>query len=44
MIRPLSSGQHTLRYSGTIHFSVAEGDPFDFDADVDMTYSLTVQD
>jgi hypothetical protein len=44
MIRPLSSGQHTLQYSGSIHFSVAEGDPFDFDTDLDMTYHLTVRD
>jgi hypothetical protein len=25
-----------------VHFAVAEGDPFDYDAAIDMTYNLTV--
>jgi hypothetical protein len=43
MLAPLSAGQHTLHYSGAFHFSVAEGDPFDWDGPLDMTYKLTVQ-
>lgn len=43
-IKPLSAGStHVINYGGRFHFSVAEGDPFDFDAGVDMTYNLTVQ-
>jgi hypothetical protein len=37
----LHAGQHVLHYGGTFHFAVAEGDPFDYDAAVDMTYNLT---
>jgi len=43
MIAPLSPGAHTIHYSGAFHFSVAEGDPFDFDASLDITYHLNVQ-
>ena len=43
MFQPLSSGAHTLRFGGAFHFSVVEGDPFDFDAAIDTTYNLTVQ-
>ena len=43
MIEPLAKGQHTLHYGGKIHFSVAEGDPFDYDDSIDMTYHLTVK-
>jgi hypothetical protein len=39
---PLPAGQHTLHYGGGFHFAVAEGDAFDFDDTLDMTYSLTV--
>jgi hypothetical protein len=42
MIAPLSVGQHTIHYSGAFHFSTADGDPFDWDATLDMTYHLTV--
>jgi len=42
MLKPLSKGSHTLRFSGNFHFAVAEGDPYDFDGSVDMTYHLTV--
>jgi hypothetical protein len=40
---PLSRGTHTVRISGGFHFSVAEGDPFDFDAEADVTYHIKVQ-
>ena len=42
MLKPLSKGSHTLRYTGNFHFAVAEGDPFDYDAALDMTYHLNV--
>jgi hypothetical protein len=42
MVEPLCAGSHTIRYSGGIHFAVAEGDPYDYDASLDMTYHLTV--
>ena len=42
MLAPLSRGAHTLRYGGSFHFSTAEGDPFDFDASLDITYHLIV--
>jgi hypothetical protein len=42
-IEPMTAGAHTLHFSGSFHFSIAEGDPFDYDASVDMTYHLTVQ-
>jgi hypothetical protein len=41
MYEPLSTGQHVLHYGGGFHFSVAEGDDFDLDVAVDMTYNLT---
>jgi hypothetical protein len=43
MLAPLSRGTHTIRVTGAFHFSVAEGDPFDFDATADVTYYITVQ-
>ena len=43
MLAPLAVGQHTLHFGGAFHFAVAEGDPFDFDASLDMTYHLTVR-
>jgi hypothetical protein len=44
MLRPLSSGSHTLRCGGAFHFSVAEGDPFDADFGFGNTYHLTVKE
>ena len=41
MLKPLSRGSHTLRYSGIIHFTLA-ADGFDADYPLDMTYHLTV--
>lgn len=43
MLAPLSAGTHTLHISGAFHFSVDEGDPFDFDASADLIYHLNVQ-
>ncbi len=42
MLKPLSVGHHTLHYSGAFHFAIAEGDPFDWDGPLDMTYHLNV--
>ena len=41
-LKPLKVGHHTLHYTGSFHYSVAEGDAFDFDAGLDMTYELDV--
>jgi len=42
MLAPLTRGTHTITIGGEFHFSVAEGDPFDFDASADVTYHITV--
>jgi len=42
MLAPLSRGAHIIRVRGALHFSVAEGDPFDFDLPSDVTYLITV--
>lgn len=42
-IKPLSRGTHTLHYGGEFFFSVANGDPFDFVANIDMTYNIRVR-
>lgn len=42
MVKPLSTGTHTIHYTGDFHFAIAEGDPFDYDAALDMTYNITV--
>ncbi|HEX5011620.1 MAG TPA: hypothetical protein VFY71_14600 [Planctomycetota bacterium] len=39
-LKPLSAGEHELHIEGAFHFAVAEGDPFDFDDSIDMTYHL----
>ncbi len=41
-LKPLSVGQHVLHYTGAFHFAVDEGDPFDLDAAIDMTYYVNV--
>jgi len=43
MLAPLSRGGHSIRVRGALHFSVAEGDPFDLDLPSDVTYHLTVE-
>jgi hypothetical protein len=42
LLKPLNVGHHVVHYGGGFHYSVAEGDPFDFDAALDMTYDLQV--
>jgi hypothetical protein len=42
MLDPLAPGTHTLHYTGNFHFATNEGDPFNYDASLDMTYHLTV--
>jgi hypothetical protein len=37
MLAPLSKGTHTIHLTGLIHFSVAEGDPFDGDSALDLS-------
>ena len=43
LLAPLSRGKHTIQITGAFHFSVAEGDPFDFDTAADVTYRITVR-
>ena len=43
MVTPLCKGTHTIHITGAFHFSIAEGDPFDFDAEADVTYYITVR-
>src|SRR5262245_15879465 len=43
MLVPPSRGEHTIRVRGSIHLSVAEGHPFDFDLTDDVTFHLTVR-
>jgi hypothetical protein len=42
MLTPLSKGEHTLHIAGAFHFSVDEGDPFDLDLPLDVTFHVTV--
>ena len=42
LLRPLSRGTHTIRFTGGQTFSTANGDPFDFDFELDITYHITV--
>jgi hypothetical protein len=43
MLRPLSKGAHTIHYGGAFHFSMAEGDPFNWDGPLDMTYHVSTK-
>jgi hypothetical protein len=40
MLKPMPNGNHTIHYGGSFHFSIAEGDPFDFDGSLEMTYNI----
>ena len=40
-LKELKKGNHILHYTGNFHFAIADGDPFDFDAALDMTYNLS---
>jgi hypothetical protein len=44
MLKPPSSGTHTLNCGGMFHFSEDEGDPFTADFGVGNTYHLTVEE
>jgi hypothetical protein len=41
ILKALKAGQHTIHFGGSVHFAIADGDPFDFDASIDMTYAVT---
>ena len=43
MLAPLSKGLHTTRVRSTLHFSIAEGDPFDLDLVTDNVFQITVK-
>jgi hypothetical protein len=43
MAGPFLKGTHAINIKGAFHFSVAEGDPFDFDGSADVTYHITVK-
>jgi hypothetical protein len=44
MLAPLPAGRHTIHFGGKAVFSLANGDPYDWTVDVDVTYKLAVQD
>ena len=43
LLAPMSEGKHTIIIRGELHFSVAEGDPFDLDLVVDNLFHITVE-
>jgi hypothetical protein len=43
MVAPLGKGSHTIHFTGSQTFSTANGDPFDFDFRLDITYHITVR-
>ena len=42
MLAPLCAGSHTIHFTGALTLSVANGDPFDLDFRLDITYHVTV--
>jgi hypothetical protein len=42
LLTPLPIGAHTLQFTGGIVTSVANGDPTNFESELDITYNLTV--
>jgi len=42
MLRPLSPGQHTINFASAAKYSVADGDPFDLEFSLDVTFHITV--
>jgi hypothetical protein len=40
MLAPFSAGTHTIHLTGLIHFAIGEGDPFDGDFSLDVTYNV----
>ena len=43
LLAPMSKGEHSILIRGHLHFSTAEGDPFDADLDVDNLFHITVE-
>ena len=43
MLRPLSKGQHTINFTSAGSYSTADGDPFDLEFTLDVTWHLTVE-
>ena len=43
MLRPLATGEHTIRFTSAASYSIADGDPFDQEFELDVTYNLTVE-
>ena len=43
MLRPLSPGWHTINFTSSASYSVANGDPFDTEFSLDVTWRLTVE-
>jgi hypothetical protein len=43
LLAPMSKGEHTILIRGLVHFSVAEGDPFDGDLVVDNLFRITAE-
>jgi len=43
LLAPMSKGEHTILIRGHLHFSTAEGDPFDAELDVDNLFHITVE-
>ena len=43
MLRPLPPGQHTINFTSAATYSVANGDPWDSEFSVDVTYYITVK-
>ena len=41
-LAPLPAGAHTLQFTGGIKTSIANGDPSNFESELDITYNLTV--
>jgi len=43
MLRPLPAGEHTINFTSAGSYSVANGDPFDSEFTLDVTWNLTVE-
>ena len=43
LLPPMSKGKHTVRVQGALHFATSEGDPFDFDQDIDNVFLITAK-
>ena len=43
LLRPLATGEHTVRFTSAASYSIADGDPFNQEFELDVTYHLTVE-